>query len=175
MSISVDISEVKQMLSGITDDMLKVAIPKAVDQTATQVKKLMVTASSEYAVVTTKTKGRWSWETFGRIPRAVTISKLFKKNKDGSFNAKTGDRGRKVFVAKRRGLPESKRAPHWILVATTHRQMIPTGIPGKGQVRQSKRKPYQLGNDMFSGIKPLSLLKKNLVHQLKLAFKKNSQ
>lgn len=175
MSISVDISEVKQMLSGITNDMLKVAIPKAVDQTANNVQKSMVSDASKYAVVTEKTVGRWHWQTFGRIPRAVTISKLFKRGKD--FNAKTGDRGRKVFIQTRVGAPESKRAPHWNLVVYGHRQMIPTGIPGKGQVRQSKRKPYQQGNSMFDGTasKALNLLKKNLAHQLKLAFKKNSQ
>lgn len=175
MKVEVDMSEVERMLSGIKTDMLKIAVPKAVDQTSRQVGRQMQVAASAYSTVTKKQVGRWSWETFGRIPRAVTVSKLFKKGKD--FNAKTGDRGRKVFITVKKGVAESKRAPHWNLVVYGHRQMIPTGIPGKGQVRQSKRKPRQPGNMMFAPVAAgaLGMLKKNLVHQLKAVFKKNSQ
>lgn len=175
MKLEVDTTEVMQMLSGIRADMVKIAVPKAVDQTSRQVQKQMVAASSQYSTVTKKTVGRWSWETYGRIPRSVSVSKLFKKGKD--FNSKSGDRGRKVFITVRRGVTESKRAPHWNLVVYGHRQMIPTGIPGKGQVRQSKRKPRQPGNRMFDPVAAgtLGMLKKNLVHQLKAVFKKNSQ
>jgi hypothetical protein len=175
MKLEVDTSEVMQMLDGIKDNIVKIAVPKAVNQTANQVRSSMVSAASNYKTVTKKTKGRWSWETYGRIPRAVTISAAFKKGK--GFDAKGGDRGKKVFITVRKGVSESKRAPHWNLVVYGHRQMIPTGIPGKGQIRQSKRKPMQPGSSMFAPVaaSALGMLKKNLVHQLKAAVKKSSQ
>jgi hypothetical protein len=183
MKVEVDVSEVQKMLAGINRDILKTAIPKAVDQTAKQTQRSMVVDASRYSVVTEKTKGRWKWQTYGRIPRAITISKLFKRNKSG-FSAKDGDRGRKVFIQRRKGAPESRRAVHWNLVVHGFKQWIPTGQkapsrPNKAGLytRRSKLNPVKPPHPMFNATaaKTLPLLKSNLVHQLKLAFKKNSQ
>lgn len=182
MKFEVDVSEVEKMLAGINRDILRIAIPKAVDLTAKQTQRAMVVDASAYSVVTQKTKGRWIWQTFGRIPRAVTVSKLFRKGRD--FNASTGDRGRKVFIQTRRGVQESRRAPHWNLVVYGHEQWIPTGekAPSKPNkaglyTRRSKLNPVKGPHPMFAGTaaKTLPLLKVNLEKQLQLAFKKNSQ
>lgn len=182
MRVQVDISEVMSMLQGIKVDVVKVAVPKAVDQTARQLQKSMKGDAAKYSTVTQKSKNRWTWQTYGRIPRAITISKLFKRGRD--FNAKDGDRGRKVFIQVRRGVAESQRAPHWNFVVYGHEQWIPTGEKAPSRpnkkglyTRRSKTKPYQPGNPMFmtSVNRALPLLKQNMEHQLKLAVKRNNK
>lgn len=182
MKVEVDVSDVQKMLAGINRDILKTAIPKAVDLTAKQTQRAMVVDAGQYSVVTQKTEGRWKWQTYGRIPRAITISKLFRRGRD--FDSKSGDRGRKVFIQTRRGAPESRRAPHWNLIVHGFKQWIPTGekAPSKPNkaglyTRRSKLNPVKGPHPMFNttALRTLPLLKNNLVHQLKLAFKKNSQ
>lgn len=175
MRIQVDYSEVTKMLAGIEHGLIKKAIPKAIAQTANQTRSIMKGDAAYYSAVTDKSKGRWKWQTYGRIPRAITISKAFKRGKD--FNAKEGDSGRKVFIQTARNKPDSQRAPHWNLVVYGHKQMIPTGKPGRGEVRQSKRKPYQPGNPMFNGTysRVPAILRKNLIHQMKATLKASSQ
>lgn len=175
MIFEIDTKEVMSMLNGISENVVKKAVPKAVDRTAEQVQTSMVRDAASLSVVTNKTKRRWKWETYGRIPRSTVISKLFRKGKN--FDASKGDRGRKVFIQTAKGVGFARRAPHWNLVIYGHKQWIPTGIPGKGQVRLSK-KAYEPGRPtmyLSTVLKAQGLLQKNMENQLKLAVKASNR
>jgi hypothetical protein len=78
---------------------------------------------------TEKTKNRWTWSTRARIPASIKVGKRWriKGYAAGRVFTKTG--------------PGGARAPHANPLIAGYRQMIPTGLPGKGQVRFSKNQP----------------------------------
>jgi len=79
---------------------------------------------------TTKAKNGWTWETEGRIPPAIVVGKRWRVK---------GFAAGRVFTKTSKS--SVKRAPHANPLIAGYRQMIPTGIPGKGQVRFSKMQP----------------------------------
>jgi hypothetical protein len=79
---------------------------------------------------TTKTKNGWTWQTEGRIPPAITVGKRWRVK---------GFAAGRVYTKTAKS--SAKRAPHANPLIAGYRQMIPTGVPGKGQVRFSKMQP----------------------------------
>jgi hypothetical protein len=79
---------------------------------------------------TTKVKNGWTWQTEGRIPPAITVGKRWRVK---------GFAAGRVFTKTAKS--SVKRAPHANPLIAGYRQMVPTGIPGKGQVRFSKMQP----------------------------------
>lgn len=85
--------------------------------------------------------GGWSWTRLGRIPRSIVVSRKWKKS---------GKVGKKVFASSSKKRLYSARAPHANLSIVGYNQWIPTGVPGKGNVRRSKLNPVKPPRPVFS-------------------------
>ena len=83
-------------------------------------------------------KNGWSWQRKGRIPTSIAAGKVWVSRKDGTL------RGR-LFSFKRiggAGKPKATtRAYHTNPLVAGYRQFVPTGKPGKGNVRFTKMQP----------------------------------
>jgi hypothetical protein len=172
-AVIVDTTDARKSLSALSKDLEDEVVKKSVDLAAAKIAKMMAaeaTASGLGAVGDSKSDTGWKWETWGRIPRSIAVSKPFKRH------IAKGDRGRKVYPSRSRKNPYTKRAAHAHLVILGHRKFIPTGIPGKGQVRLSK-KGYQPGRNLFrsSAIRAPQVFYETMESTLKRIIKKSNR
>lgn len=78
-----------------------------------------------------RSKNGWSWTVVGRLVASVKTSRKWKRSQNTVV-------GRKVFNSRAKTRLASERAPHAHLIVLGHRKFIPTGVPGKGNVRPAK-------------------------------------
>jgi hypothetical protein len=174
--VDVDSTEVQRMLRSLSDSIADAVAGRAVSMTATQLKRSMSNEarSAGFGKVSNKrSKSGWEWETLGRMPRAVQVSKFFRTGR----GVAKGDKGKKIFLARGRKYLYTNRMPHAHLIIAGYRQMIPTGLPGVGQVRPSQLKPFHPGRDVFSA-SPKSakvLLTRNLRQLLRKKIKESAK
>ena len=173
ISFEVDTAEIRKALADVSIEISVTVVKKAVDETSEQLRSMMSldAASAGYSSVGQKSSASgWKWSTSGRIPRSIKVSKKFRKGKDFS----KGDYGRKVFSARSNTVPYSNRARHTNLVVHGFRQFVPTGVPGKGNVRRSRVKPDHPANKIFNNsiLAAQKILEQNVIRELNKTLKK---
>lgn len=112
-----------------------------------------------------KTKNGWSWTVIGRIARSVVLSRKWSRGKNIV--------GRKVFNTRASRRLASERAPHAHLIIRGHRKFIPTGAPGKGQVRRGNP-PSQPARPLYAAaeLSAPAILKAESIKAVRLAIRR---
>jgi hypothetical protein len=133
LSFQVDDSALRAKLSKLNDeDLTKKVYMPVLKATLTTLQRRAIGVAKAQGLDQTveKTKNRWTWQTKGRIADAIKVGKRWRVKGYAAgrlFTKSSSDAG--------------KRAPHANPLIAGYRQMIPTGLPGKGQVRFSKNQP----------------------------------
>lgn len=142
-SVSVDASQLTSLVRDLGRNFEAKVMTRAIDSAAKTTAKTVSNTASAMGLskVGTSQAGGWTWNTLGRIPRAVKISRKW---------SKPGKVGKKVFITRAKTRLYSQRAAHANLTIGGFNQWVPTGKPGKGQVRRSKRNPVKAPRPIFA-------------------------
>lgn len=100
----------------------------------------------------------WEWQRKARIPASIRIGKRWRIK---------GYAAGRVFIGRGKQYDAGKRAHHANPLIAGYRQFVPTGIPGKGNVRFTKMQPPR---PLFALVIPQA--QKILTDTLKRALKK---
>lgn len=171
--VDVNSSQIQALLQTVSAQLSEKVAAAAVNKTAATLKRMMISEASSAGfgqLAQKHSASGWSWETLGRMPRAIQTSKFFRARTTKSAVINKGDKGKKIFITRSRGKPFTSRMPHAHLLISGHRQFVPTGLPGKGQVRLSRTKPFEPARPVF--IRSPLAAQKLLVHQLEIELRR---
>jgi hypothetical protein len=135
-TITVDIEDegLQKVLEALKPAARRKYINAATKKTLTSVKALTISAAKAQGFAKTgeASNNGWDWTRRGRLPNAITVGKVWNQ---------TGQTGGRVYTKTAKTAGEMGRSPQANAFITGYDQYVPTGLPGKGQVRFTKHQP----------------------------------
>lgn len=149
VSVDIDDSGLQKILDALSAPRRRKFIAAATKKTLVSVKALSISAAKAQGFGKTgdASNNGWDWTRRGRLPNAITVGKVW---------SETGQTGGRVYTKTSKTAGEMARSPQANAFISGYDQYVPTGLPGKGQVRFTKRQParpvYKLVEPMVKRI-----------------------
>ncbi len=149
VSVEIDDSGLQKVFNSLSPSVRRKYLSAATKKTLNSVRALTVSAAKAQGFAKTgpASNNGWDWNRRGRLPNAITVGKVWNE---------TGQTGGRVYTKTAKSAGEMNRSPLANAFISGYDQYVPTGLPGKGQVRFTKHQParpvYKLVEPMVKKI-----------------------